>query len=409
MTNTTTVSVLEATANVTLNCEDDYIHRSILLEYVPESIYVDRYTTPFLYIIGFPGNILSFIVWIQRRMRHSSGYYLAAIALADLFFLALQIVHEAQSAWFLTVLDYPIICGGYPVLFMTCQYLPPLFVLGFTVERYISVCHPFKRERYCTTRRAKIVILALIILSFSLSSMQGYFWHYNSACQSCSPRKWAINTSFWTIWTWIVEFLIFMLVPGLVLIFNILVILEVRRMSKIELHGNEQRTSATTLMLLTVSFYLIFTVLPVTVTTSLYTTFPYGKLGMSEEETRSDPIWKRFFTYVFIKAIVNEIGLTHFVFNFFIYLITGRQFRKELEKLITSSIICTKWNAYRQRDFSTSGESTWASRYSKKDSLGMKQGVNGHTSLLVNCNNTTTTTTTNTETVVPTNPNLTLL
>ncbi|GAB1605063.1 probable G-protein coupled receptor 139 isoform X1, partial [Argonauta hians] len=396
--NTTAASILD---NETLVCQDDYV-QSIISEYVPESIYVDRYTTPFLYVIGFPGNILSFIVWIQRRMRHSSGYYLAAIAIADLFFLSLQIVHEAQSAWFLPVIDYPVICEAYPVLFMTSQYLPPLFVLGFTVERYISVCHPFKRERYCTTRRAKIVILALIIISFSLSSMQGYFYHYESACKSCSPREWAIKTtSFWEIWTWIVEFLIFMLVPSLVLIFNTLVIFEVRRMSKLErthLHGNEQRTSATTIMLLTVSFYLIFTVLPVTVTTSLFTTFPPGDFKMDEQEKRADPKWQKFFTYIFVKAIVNEIGLTHFVFNFFIYLITGRQFRNELEKLITGSAICSKWNAYRQRDSNSCMDSNWISRQTKKDSMEKTQSINGHTALLVNSNNTTATTTTTTTT-----------
>lgn len=364
-------------------CSTDVLMQQILEKFVPKSLYVDRYTTPILYIIGFPGNILSFIIWIQRRMRHSSGYYLAAIALSDIFFLALQIVYELQNAWFLSLLDFPVLCEGYPVLFLTCQYLPPLLVLGFTVERYISVCHPFHRERYCTTKRAKIVIISLVVFSFSLSAIQAYFWTYDTKCKNCRPRQWILETSFWTAWTWIVELLIFLLVPVLVLIFNILVILEVNHLSKVEktqLHGNEHRTSATTIMLLSVSFYLIFTVLPVTLTVSLFPKFPMGNTKMSEEAMRADPVWQRHFNYVFAKTIVSEIGLTHFVCNFYIYLITGKQFRKELEKLVMS-VLCSKLSAHRPSEYTTLFTSL---RDSNTKAVNARNSVNGHTLIPVN-------------------------
>lgn len=378
----TETNLANSSGNAT-DCASDVLMQQILEKFVPKSIFVDRYTTPILYVIGFPGNILSFIIWIQRRMRHSSGYYLAAIALSDLFFLALQIVYELQNAWFISLLDFPVLCEGYPVLFLTCQYLPPLLVLGFTVERYISVCHPFHRERYCTTRRAKIVITSLVVLSFSLSAIQAYFWTYDTKCKTCSPRRWTIETPFWTAWTWIVELLIFLLVPVLVLIFNILVILEVNHLSKVEktqLHGNEHRTSATTIMLLSVSFYLIFTVLPVTVTVSLFTKFPQGDTTLSEAEMRSNPVWQRYFSYVFAKTIISEIGLTHFVCNFYIYLITGKQFRKELEKLVMS-VLCSKLSAHRPSEYTTLFTSM---RDSSAKAANAGNSVNGHTVIPVN-------------------------
>jgi len=43
------------------------------------------------YTVGFPGNLLSLAVWIQPRMRHSSGCYLAALAAADFLFLPLHL------------------------------------------------------------------------------------------------------------------------------------------------------------------------------------------------------------------------------------------------------------------------------------------------------------------------------
>lgn len=52
---------------------------------------VDRYVTPIWYILGIPGNIVAYIVWMQRRMRPSSGCYLAALALDECIFLILQV------------------------------------------------------------------------------------------------------------------------------------------------------------------------------------------------------------------------------------------------------------------------------------------------------------------------------
>ena len=52
---------------------------------------IDRYVTPVWYVVGIPGNILAYIVWIQSRMRPSSGCYLAALALDECIFLLLQV------------------------------------------------------------------------------------------------------------------------------------------------------------------------------------------------------------------------------------------------------------------------------------------------------------------------------
>ena len=52
---------------------------------------IDKFVTPVWYVIGIPGNIIAYIVWIQRRMRPSSGCYLAALALDECLFLVLQV------------------------------------------------------------------------------------------------------------------------------------------------------------------------------------------------------------------------------------------------------------------------------------------------------------------------------
>lgn len=65
----------------------------------PTVVLFDQHMTPLWYVIGFPGNALAICVWIQRRMRHSSGCYLAALALADFVFLVLQMLYEIHNVW----------------------------------------------------------------------------------------------------------------------------------------------------------------------------------------------------------------------------------------------------------------------------------------------------------------------
>ncbi|XP_041369624.1 thyrotropin-releasing hormone receptor-like [Gigantopelta aegis] len=317
------------------------------LRYSPEKVYVDRYVTPIIYAIGFPGNIVSFIVWIQRRMRHSSGCYLAALALDDLIFLVLHVMFEMHTVWHIPTLDVPGLCEIYPVFYIATQYLSPLLVLGFTVERYISICHPFKREKFCTTRRAKIVIAFLATLSLCMSSIQGYFYQYNTNVSECDLRQevsqgGAIN--FFVVWNMCIEMFVFLLVPLNVLLLNVLVIREMRKLSRVEthkLHGKQQRTSATTVMLLAVSFYQIVTTLPVTIVYALYFVFPTGEPTVRDSMMLRDPTWRRYFTYMFVQIVIKEYGTTHYAINILIYLITGKMFRNELKKLLCNNA-CAK-------------------------------------------------------------------
>ena len=89
--------------------------------------------------------------------------------------------------------------------------------------------------------------------------------------------------------------------------------------------------SATTFMLLAVSFYLIITTLPVTIFYSLALSFPQGDPDVRDYDT--DPTWRRHFIYLNIRILVDEMGLSHYACNFYIYLMTGRVFRRELRRL----------------------------------------------------------------------------
>ena len=101
---------------------------------------------------------------------------------------------------------------------------------------------------------------------------------------------------------------------------------------------SKSRSSATTFTLLVVSFYLIFTTLPVTVCYALYLSFPEGDPSLTDPDARAaDPVWRRHIIYNNIRTVVEEIGLSHYACNFYIYLLTGKVFRRQLRRLLCRS------------------------------------------------------------------------
>jgi len=218
--------------------------------------------------------------------------------------------------------------------------------------RYISVCHPFKREQFCTTHRAVIVIILLCVGVLLLHLIQAYFWRFDAQKGDCEVRQEVTAhgiRSVWTVWSWVTELLVFGLVPLAMLALNALVIAEARRMAVLEHQlvptsisaaddsgrGKHRASgpSATTVMLLAVSFYLIAMTLPVTVVYAVFFSFPQGHAAA---DVVTDATWKNHLTYWTIRQIVQEIGMSHYAGNIIIYVATGKIFRSELWRLLTA-------------------------------------------------------------------------
>ncbi|RUS86475.1 hypothetical protein EGW08_005790 [Elysia chlorotica] len=292
----------------------------------PAQILIDKYVTICVLLIGVPGNVLSFIIWMQKRMRHSSGYYLAALAINDLIFLVMVMIFEVHTIWgTANLLSYPLVCQLFPVIYLALQSLSPGLVLAFTTERYISICHPFKRDTFCTIHRAKLVVVCLAIGCLLLSAVNGYFFYLTTLndAPDCDIRPSVLaggRYSVFNVYKMATDALSFLLVPLAILLLNILVIREMRRLSRFEPTQSQgspaQRTGSTTVMLLTVSFYQIITTLPISV---VYAMMP---------DFSDSP------TFLLILTSIKEYGVTHYAFNFIIYVITGRMFREELKRFL---------------------------------------------------------------------------
>jgi len=227
-----------------------------------------------------------------------------------------------------------------------------MLTVGDVTYRYISVCHPFKREQFCTTQRAVIVIILLCVGVLLLHLIQAYFWQFDAQTGDCGVRQEVTVhgiRSVWTVWSWVTELLVFGLVPLAMLALNALVIAETRRMAVIEhqlvptcssgstgggrVKNRASGPSATTVMLLAVSFYLIAMTLPVTVVYVVYLSFPEGGATANIE---TDATWQNHLTYWTIRTVVQEIGMSHYAGNIIIYVATGKIFRSELWRLFAA-------------------------------------------------------------------------
>jgi len=78
------------------------------------------------------------------RRNNSSAVYLATLSVNDTLFLLLHILQELKYAWKLRTVDYPVVCELYAFIYLVTQYLAPMLVLGFTVERFIAICYPYQ-------------------------------------------------------------------------------------------------------------------------------------------------------------------------------------------------------------------------------------------------------------------------
>jgi len=111
-----------------------------------------RYMWYVILALGIPGNILSAIVWLRRRVvsKNSSAVYLAALAIDELVFLLCWMIWtiitdtvgvRCSEYWFCYIVFYP---GWF-----AAANLESLLVLGFSVERLIAILRPLQVSLCC--------------------------------------------------------------------------------------------------------------------------------------------------------------------------------------------------------------------------------------------------------------------
>ncbi|CAD5125353.1 unnamed protein product [Dimorphilus gyrociliatus] len=153
------------------------------------------YYLPLIIVFGLLGNLLSAIVFLFSNLNQfSSSVYLSALSLADICFLLCLFLN-----WLLWIgtdlINYEVCCQLFAYISHVSSSLSFLFILAFTVERYVVVLLPLHKFVWCTIGRARKIIYILVALCLVLQMIHIFSSEvkvkneYNETKRICEPKK----------------------------------------------------------------------------------------------------------------------------------------------------------------------------------------------------------------------------
>lgn len=340
--------------------------------------FLEFYMTPVVAAIGLIGNGLSLAVFMGSYLnRYSSSVYLAALAISDSLFLVCLLFSYSSEVGS-DIYNTEGWCQALTYLTYITSFLSVWYVVAFSLERYIAVCYPLKRQEMCTSRRARIVvtsgaIFSLIFYSFSLFMMGLYPLGERVLCMGKPRYYYAINllTNFDTALTFAIPVII---IIGCNLRITYMVFWFYREReimvsrSQIRSSQRSRMTSGrssmpksstrspsstasqlkVTKMLLIVSTVFLLCNLP------MYTTKTYFTI-----RNYLNPAFRPSYTLSNLLRLFHFIYYSNFAMNFFLYNISGSTFRKALCRFMRKS--CSRFRAFlcRRRSDEFNHSTSW--------------------------------------------------
>ena len=349
---TANLTVINSTANISAMSPAEVQQSAFLLFLINLNINLDMFIVPTLVVIGVIGNSLSFITFTFSPLRTlSNSVYLAALAVADTGFL-ICVFFSWINNLNLTIYHQPGWCQTFVYLTYVFSFLSVWYVVGFTVERYIAVCYPFKRCDMCTVRRALIVVVALAVLA-----LVGYtfgIWTSGSFLMKDGPLSGRRLCYPYDSWRDVIEVvnsldsIITLAIPFVVIaVLNTHIMISVARyrrhanqMVLYSTPGDHSRVSSSTSnkdglritkMLLVVSFSFLLLNVP-----------GHAIRINAFIRTLMDSTYQPSFIYRELQILFLYIYYLNFSINFILYSLCGKNFRVALQSLFVG---CKEKNA----------------------------------------------------------------
>ena len=293
-------------------------------------IYLARFTEYsyiFLLLIGLPGNILSFMVFYKGSMRDSvTAYLFRAVALSETLYviIAFPLVIISDIFGYESVELTNITCQLWDFTMFIPKDVAAWMLCLVTVERLIGVTLPHKVKTIVTKKRASYVVAAvtaLMVFKNSISFVMDESY-YNTLLKNYYCRVARVdNPTLQKLFDayLIIDMVVYSLGPFfIILISNVVIIttlVRARRSQEQMTQGSAGGSSNNmTMLLLTVSITYIILTLPICV-----------------------PFLMRQRSFIFTETMfligTFSQNLNHCI-NFYLYLLSGSQFRAELKSLL---------------------------------------------------------------------------
>uniref|UniRef100_A0A4W3GL80 G-protein coupled receptors family 1 profile domain-containing protein n=1 Tax=Callorhinchus milii TaxID=7868 RepID=A0A4W3GL80_CALMI len=311
-------------------------------------------------------NILAIVILCLGRCGLSKciSRYLVAMTVADLMavittVIFVRIVYRDFPNSFVTITH---VCRLISFLDCTTRAMSVWLTVAFTFDRYVAICCPKLKTKYCTEKTA-LRVIAVLALIFFVENIPWYFSYVPQYTVNDIPRGCQHKSSYHTSLSWIVfDWLHVILTPFLPFVLILLLnaqtvshILESSRARR-RLRGHsdgdrnrggsdsdpemrKRKKSIILLFAVSANFILLW------ITFVLF--FLYWRFSKKYYYTGySDPsfiIWRVAFMLVYLSCCTNT----------YIYAVTQTKFRVEIRKAVTFPFILITWglSAYSSSHF----------------------------------------------------------
>ncbi|XP_012227981.1 thyrotropin-releasing hormone receptor [Linepithema humile] len=294
---------------------------------------IARYYESILLPLGLLGNCLSMCVFFGTKLRYSScSIYLGALAISDTGFLVSAFISWLNIMHITNLFNGRGFCQFFTYLGTVCGFLSVWLVVAFTVERYIAVRWPLRRQSLCTVSRAKTITMGLTALAIPLCSPVLLFLKSHEITETLRECALDFDWQSWaTVYNALDAFITFVVPLTVIVIFNTLIARNiykqdhVRRTLTIESDAsinernqtsrNRMPQTKVTKMLMVVSSAFFCLNMPSCVFRLL--AFIY--------DNHNPPLW-----LVLTQRIAYLLFITSFGINFILYCASGQNFRRAM-------------------------------------------------------------------------------
>lgn len=299
---------------------------------------LNSYAVPVICVLGIVGDITSFLVFVCTSFRYQPcSQYLAALTFVDTLFLFSQLIGSTMT-FFPALALTPGYCNVMVYMSYVCSFLSAWYVVFMMIERYIAVCHPFRRSAISNKKKSIALVVAMMVLSLILYSHSVFITSKSAIGSPCGVS--GDYYDFISIFTYVDAILVFVIPFLAIVCLNLRIIFTVRKfrlqnnrlnhsIRRLQRYHNADRTLSlaqvrSTKMLVWVSSVFIILHLP------SYTARLYGlvlqKIHGSNISESSQ------FRFQVAQHICQFLYYLNFAIDFIVYVMTSNNFRRNVSR-----------------------------------------------------------------------------
>ena len=301
---------------------------------IPSSKYVQFAVTLFFVIVGLFGNICTIIIMTKQRLSYNAhGVYLTALAIADIKSLLVVTLNKPLliDIFGLDVRAFTDIgCKMFKYIGRVAVISSSYFVVMICIERFIAIWFPLKAKFLLSKKKAVYSVCAVFATIYLVNIPCIVYTGIKDGI--CLPDFALEPIHFLPRFNSMLTWALHTMIPTLIMIIlTPLIILQLYRQRLIRRElamGNRKRddfTNRITAMLISIVITYFFLVCIFSVAF-----WVLNLLGISVLTSSSH--WARVFRDVYETA-----ELVSYSFNFFLYVVTSTDFRRQIVQLFRSS------------------------------------------------------------------------